>query len=280
MEYNLLTPEEEKVMIHKGTEEPYSGKYHYHKHPGFYTCKRCDAALYMSQDKFEPGYGWPCFEKDITGATKREIAAGGIQVELLCTRCNAYLGQIIEGEALTPKNIRHCVNSLSLNFISIENTQRAIFASGCFWGPDFFYQQTRGVLLTTVGYTGGHTENPTYKKVCAGSTGHAEAVEIIFDPVKIHYEDLVKLFFETHDPTQVNRQGPDIGSQYRSEIFYLDEEQKKTAHRLMEILRSKGYALATQLTKATTFWKAEDYHQDYYLKKYDTPYCHKFTKRF
>lgn len=280
MEYNLLTPEEEQIIIHKGTEKPFSGKFHDQKIPGFYTCKRCDASLYKSQDKFDPGCGRPCFETDITGATKREIDADGIRIELLCARCDAHLGHMFEGESLTVKNVRHCINSISLNFVPLENTQRAVFASGCFWGPDFFFQQARGVLLTTVGYTGGHTENPTYKMVCTGTTGHAEAVEIIFDPEKISYEDLVKLFFQTHDPTQVDRQGPDIGKQYRSEIFYVDENQKKIAEKLMDILKAKGYKLATRLSKASTFWKAEDYHQDYYMKKNDTPYCHKFTQRF
>lgn len=280
MEYNLLTPEEERVIIHKGTERPFSGKYHDQKIPGFYTCKRCDAPLYRSQDKFDPGCGWPSFESDITGATKREIDADGIRIELLCARCGAHLGHMFEGEGLTVRNIRHCVNSISMNFVPIEQTRRAIFASGCFWGPDYFFQQARGVLQTTVGYIGGHTENPTYKEVCTGTTGHAEAVEVIFDTEKLSYEELVKLFFETHDPTQENKQGPDIGEQYRSEIFYLNEEQRETAQKLMDILRGKGYKLATRLTKASTFWKAEDYHQDYYMKKYETPYCHTYTKRF
>ncbi|HLP61950.1 MAG TPA: peptide-methionine (S)-S-oxide reductase MsrA, partial [Candidatus Deferrimicrobium sp.] len=141
-------------------------------------------------------------------------------------------------------------------------------------------QKTRGVLQATVGYTGGHTKNPSYEEVCSGTTGHAEAVEVIFDPAKVSYEDLAKLFFETHDPTQVNGQGPDIGEQYRSEIFYLDEKQKETAQKLIDILKSRGYKVSTRLTKASTFWKAENYHQDYYLKNKGTPYCHMYTKRF
>jgi peptide methionine sulfoxide reductase msrA/msrB len=167
-----------------------------------------------------------------------------------------------------------------MNFISMENTQRAIFASGCFWGTEYYLQKAKGVLQTTAGYTGGHTRHPTYKQVCTGTTGHVEAVEVIFDPAKTSYEELAKLFFETHDPTQVNRQGPDVGEQYRSEIFYLDEAQKETAQKLIDILKTKGYNVATRLTKASEFWKAEDYHQDYYDNKNGTPYCHIYKKKF
>ena len=136
------------------------------------------------------------------------------------------------------------------------------------------------MLQTTVGYTGGITPNPTYKQVCSGNTGYAEAVEVIFDPSIVSYEKLVKLFFETHDQSQVNRQGPDIGEQYRSEIFYLDETQKKTALKLIDLLKSKGYKVATKLTQASRFWKGEKYHQDYYQKKNGTPYSHIYTKKF
>jgi len=167
-----------------------------------------------------------------------------------------------------------------MNFIPAEKTQRAIFASGCFWGTEYHFQKARGVLQTTVGYTGGTAEKPTYKEVCSGTTGHAEAVEVIFDQEKISYEELAKLFFEIHDPTQVNRQGPDIGEQYRSEIFYLDDQQKETAIKLIEQLKTKGFNVATKVTKASAFWNAEDYHQDYYMKKNGSPYCHIYTKRF
>ncbi len=137
-----------------------------------------------------------------------------------------------------------------------------------------------GVVSTTVGYTGGHTKSPTYRQVCGKQTGHAEAVEVVYDPAKTSYEALAKLFFETHDPTQVNRQGPDVGDQYRSAIFYLDDEQKQTAEKLIKILESKGYRVATKLVPAGEFWPAEEYHQDYYEKMGKEPYCHRYTKRF
>jgi len=129
------------------------------------------------------------------------------------------------------------------------------------------------VISVTSGYIGGHKDNPTYKEVCTGTTGHAEAVEIVFDPSKVTYEELARLFFEIHDPTQVNRQGPDIGMQYRSEIFYLNDNQKRIVENLIGILKAKGYNVATKVTKATTFWPAEDYHQRYFDRNPHQPYC-------
>ncbi len=161
-----------------------------------------------------------------------------------------------------------------------EKKERAIFASGCFWGTEYHLSKVDGVISTTVGYTGGTKDNPTYKEVCTGNTGHAEATEVIYDPLKVSYEELAKLFFETHDPSQVNRQGPDIGTQYRSGIFYLNDEQKEVAEKLITTLNDKGIDVATEITKASAFWSAEDYHQDYYDIKESTPYCHIYTKRF
>lgn len=280
MKYNKLTPAEQQVILHKGTERPFTGKLYKNKAEGFYTCKQCDAPLYLSEDKFDSGCGWPSFDDEISGAVKRQTDADGMRTEILCANCDGHLGHVFKGEGFTKKNIRHCVNSISMNFVPTEKTERAIFASGCFWGTEYHLQKKRGVLQTSVGYTGGHTKNPTYREVCSGTTGHAEAVEVIYDPSKVSYEELAKLFFETHNPTHVNRQGPDIGEQYRSEIFYLDEKQKETAQKLIDILKAKGLKVATRLTKASTFWKAEDYHQDYYSKKNGTPYCHIYTKRF
>lgn len=158
--------------------------------------------------------------------------------------------------------------------------KRALFASGCFWGTEYYMEQADGVVSTGVGYCGGDVKNPTYQQVSTGNTGHAETLEVIFDPSKTNYETLAKLFFETHDPTQMNRQGPDIGTQYRSAIFYLNEEQKQIAEELKKILEEKGNNIATEITKAGPFYEAENYHQDYYQKTGGVPYCHKYTKRF
>jgi len=161
-----------------------------------------------------------------------------------------------------------------------RHSERAIFSGGCFWGIEYYFKRAEGVISTTVGYIGGHKENPTYEEVCSHRTGHAEAVEVVYDPKVISYEDLVKLFLQLHDPTQVNRQGPDTGEQYRSEIFYLNDKQKAIAEKLTQTLKDKGLRIATRITRASTFWKAEEYHQDYYEKTGGAPYCHVYTPRF
>jgi peptide methionine sulfoxide reductase msrA/msrB len=161
-----------------------------------------------------------------------------------------------------------------------KEQKKAIFASGCFWGTEYHFQRARGVISTTVGYTGGHLEKPSYEQVCSSTSGHAEAVEVIYNPAQTSYEKLAKLFFNTHDFTQLNRQGPDIGEQYRSEIFYLDDEQRKIAEKLTGQLEDKGFKVATKVTKAGVFFEAENYHQDYFNKTGGTPSCHAYKKVF
>lgn len=277
MKYKQLTPEEQRVILNKGTERPFTGKYDKFSEKGTYTCKQCGNALYKSEAKFDSGCGWPSFDDEIKGAVKRVPDADGIRTEIVCTNCNAHLGHVFKGERFTPKNTRHCVNSISMEFIpDIQETKtaRAIFASGCFWGVEYYFNKANGVIETTVGYTGGKVKNPTYEQVCTGKTGHAEAVEVIFDPALTDYETLARLFFETHDFTQIGGQGPDIGDQYRSVIYYLDEQQKEIAEKLIKILEGKNYKVATKLEQASIFYRAEDYHQDYYLKTGGNPYCH------
>ena len=281
MKYNKLTPEEERVILNKGTERPFSGKYEHHEEDGTYTCKQCDAPLYRSGDKFDAQCGWPSFDDEIPGAIKHVQDADGRRTEILCSNCGGHLGHVFVGERFTAKNTRHCVNSISLNFTPVEvNVEKVVFASGCFWGVEYQLQKVEGVISTTVGYTGGSVKNPTYKQVCTGTTGHAEAVEVLFNPGEVSYEALARIFFETHDPTQIDGQGPDIGTQYRSEIFYTSEEQKATSEKLIALLKQKGLDVVTALTPATTFYGGEEYHQDYYLKSGGTPYCHAYTKRF
>jgi len=283
MKLNELTPEEEQVIIHKGTERPFSGKYYKHDARGLYVCKRCGTPLFRSEDKFDSGCGWPSFDDEIPGAVKRSLDADGIRTEITCARCGAHLGHVFEGEQFTPKNLRHCVNSISLNFIPATAptmTAKAYFAGGCFWGTEHYLKQAEGVISTSVGYMGGTVEHPTYEQVCAGKTGHAETVEVIFDPSKTNYEKLARLFFEIHDPTQMNRQGPDIGDQYRSAIFYADEKQKQIVEKLIGILKDRGYKVVTQVARAGQFWEAEKYHQDYYDYTGKQPYCHSYQKRF
>jgi len=160
------------------------------------------------------------------------------------------------------------------------STETAIFAGGCFWGVEHLLKDIPGVLSIEPGYTGGHVENPSYEQVRSHSTGHAEAVRIVFDPAHVSYEKLAKSFLEIHDPTQADGQGPDIGPQYRSEIFYTTLEQKQTAEKLLDILRRKGYNVVTRVTPAGPFWTAEEYHHKYYVRKGTEPYCHMRVKRF
>lgn len=276
-----LTAAEKRVIIDKGTEIPFSGKYYNFNEHGTYVCKQCGNPLYKSTDKFSSNCGCPSFDDEIEGAVIRIPDADGMRTEIVCSKCNAHLGHVFLNEGFTEKNTRHCVNSISLEFIPAEkNLEVAMFAGGCFWGVEYYMQKQKGVISVESGYMGGKEKNPTYSLVSYGTTNYAETVKITFDPSVINYEDLAKAFFEIHDPTELNRQGPDIGKQYRSEIFYNNPQQKKVADSLITILKNKGYDVTTKVAPATIFYKAEDYHQDYYEHKGTLPYCHKYTKRF
>jgi peptide methionine sulfoxide reductase msrA/msrB len=287
LKYNELTPDEKHVIEDKGTERPWSGKYVEHKADGTYLCKKCDAPLYQSTDKFDSHCGWPSFDDAIEGAVKHTRDADGMRTEITCANCGGHLGHVFEGEGFTDKNVRHCVNSLSLGFEPVADnatasttTETAYFAGGCFWGVEHLLQSHDGVISVRSGYMGGDLENPTYKQVCYTNTGHAETVEVVYDPSVTDFETVAKLFFEIHDPTQVDRQGPDRGPQYRSAVFYVDESQKEITEKLIGILKDKGLDVVTEVARADTFWPAEDYHQDYYATNGKTPYCHFHTKRF
>lgn len=281
---NDLTKQESYVIDGKGTEAPFIGKYTDNTEKGTYICKKCGAALYYSSSKFKSDCGWPSFDDEIKGAVTRYPDPDGLRTEIVCTNCGAHLGHVFLGEGFTAKNTRHCVNSVSLDFVPAQvdpgRYGTAIFAGGCFWGVEYYMQKEPGVVSVTSGFTGGHVKNPSYKEVCTGRTGHAEAVKIIYDPSKTSYEKLLKLFLEIHDPTQVGGQGPDIGDQYRSGIFYLNDDQRKIAEKNIGILKSKGLKVVTEVTKASEFYDAEGYHQDYYFRNGKLPYCHAYTKRF
>lgn len=163
---------------------------------------------------------------------------------------------------------------------NVMNMEKAYFASGCFWGTEYHFMKAQGVIETTAGYMGGFVSAPTYREVCTGMTGHIETVEVVFDPEKTSFETLLKLYYETHDFEQVGGQGPDIGEQYQSVVFYVNEAQKKMVEKYIGILTAKGYRVATQLRPAPEFWSAEDYHQEYYEKKNGVPYCHAYKKIF
>mgnify|MGYP001212053895 CR=1 FL=1 len=282
--YNDLTSAESKVIISKSTEYPFTGIYEKFTARGTYLCKQCGNALYLSDSKFDASCGWPSFDDEIKGAVKRVTDADGKRTEILCASCGGHLGHVFEGEGFTSKNTRHCVNSVSLDFVPAPleagRYGTALFAGGCFWGVEYFLQKEPGVVAVVSGYTGGTVKNPSYREVCNGNTGHAETVKVTYDISKTSYEKLLKLFLEIHDPTQVGRQGPDIGDQYRSEIFYKNEEQKKLAEKYLGLLKAKGLKVATNVTKATEFYPAEEYHQDYYFRNGKVPYCHGYVSRF
>jgi len=271
-----LTREERRVIVGKGTERPFSGKYTKFFQPGFYSCKQCGAMLYESSSKFKSNCGWPSFDDEIPGKVRRQRDADGRRIEIVCAACDGHLGHVFTGERLTQKNTRHCVNSISLEFTPLAeaSVEQAIFAAGCFWGVEYHFKQQPGVLATLVGYVGGRQNNPTYKQVCTGKTGHAEAIQVYYDPNVVSFEQLTKLFYEIHDFTQLNRQGPDIGTQYRSAIFYKNDAQKEVAQSITAQLKKKGHRVKTQIVPAARFWPGELYHQDYYQKTGKQPYCH------
>ena len=280
MKYSELTDTEKQVIENKGTEAPFSGEYWNTFKEGVYKCKRCDTPLYQSSAKFASNCGWPSFDDEIEGAVTKQIDADGRRTEILCQNCGAHLGHVFTGERFTEKDTRHCVNSLSMNFEPTAQKETAYIAGGCFWGVEYFMQEMKGVLSAESGYMGGNVTDPDYYQVGSGQTGHTETVKVVFDPKQITYEAVIKKFFEIHDPTQFNKQGPDHGRQYRSAIFYTDEKQRETAQNLIEILIKNGYDVVTELKSAKSFWKAENYHQDYYQKKGGQPYCHRPVNRF
>jgi len=283
-----LSPEEINIIQHKATEPAFSGEYDNFHINGIYLCKQCSSVLYRSMDKFNSGCGWPSFDDEIPEAIKKLTDSDGRRTEILCQNCDGHLGHVFLGEQKTAKNIRHCVNSLSMKFISIEklleqdntnnNFGKLILAGGCFWGIEYFYELEAGVLATACGYIGGETQHPTYKQVCSGKTNHAEAVAIIFDKNKTNETKLLDLFFDIHNPTEINKQGPDIGSQYRSAIFVINSNintQKEIIENYINNFKKNNNSkIATQIENTEKFWLAEDSHQKYFSSRNQAPSCH------
>ena len=279
--WKTLTPAEERVIVHKGTEAPFSGAFADQHEAGVYRCKRCGAPLFPSDGKFDSRSGWPSFDRALPGAVREVRDADGQRTEIVCASCDAHLGHVFRGEGFTAADTRHCVNSVSLDFEPAAAPRgEAFFAGGCFWGVEHLMEQAPGVVLAESGYMGGRTSSPTYEEVCRGDSGHAEAVRVVFDPTRTSYEVLARLFFEIHDPTQRDRQGPDVGLQYRSAVFVADDEQRRVVRALIAELEARGYRVATRVEDAGAFWKAEAYHQDYYQRSGKAPYCHARVCRF
>lgn len=273
--YHPLTPKQHYVLINRGTEPPFSGDYLEANYRGVFLCAQCDLPLFLAEDQFFCSCGWPSFDQSIDESIIYKTDPDGIRCEVSCARCEGHLGHVFEGENLTEKNTRYCINSLAmrLNPLTIDNYHKAYFGAGCFWGVQYYMAQEKGVIKTSVGFMGGTVTNPTYEEVCEHKTHHIETIEVIFDPHVLSYEALTKLFFAIHNPTQENGQGPDIGEQYRSTIFYLSKNQELTSEKLIQTLEKQGLDIATQLKPASLFYPADSSHQNYYQKKGSIPYC-------
>jgi len=267
--FSHLRPDEKQIIKYKGTEAPFTGEYNDFFEAGVFICRACEAPLYESNTKFNSGCGWPSFDDELARAIVRyeDLSGERVRTEICCAKCDGHLGHVFEGEQITEKNRRHCVNSLSIKFIPHNHLQTATFGAGCFWHVEKLFRGTIGVYLANSGYMGGDTLNPTYKKICMGDTNHAEVVRVNFNPKMISYIDLLDVFWENHNPTTLNQQGPDVGTQYRSVIFYYSDLQKVSAEKSMKDVQSNySTPIVTQIMPKDKFYRAEEYHQNYLNK--------------
>ena len=298
-----LSPSQFAVTQQCGTEPPFKNAYWDNHRPGIYVDVVSGEPLFSSLDKFDSGTGWPSFTKPIAPAgiaEKQDTSFGTVRTEVRSKVADSHLGHLFDDGPQDKGGMRYCINSASLKFIPVaemasagygqylapfvaaglataSGTETAILAGGCFWGMEEILRKVPGVTKTTVGYSGGTTDHPTYEQVCTGTTGHAEAILVEFDPAKLTYEGLLGYFFRMHDPTTKNRQHNDVGTQYRSAIFYNSDEQRATAEKVvtrLEAAKKFNRPITTEISKASAFYSAESYHQKYLVKNPGGYNCH------
>jgi len=298
-----LSSEQFRVTQQCGTEPPYRNAYWDNHKPGLYVDVVSGEPLFSSLDKFDSGTGWPSFTQPVKGTDmveKKDSALGMERTEVRSKAADSHLGHVFDDGPADKGGLRYCINSASLKFIPVEEMDQAgygqylepfvkaglvkapvhetaLLAGGCFWGMEEIIRKIPGVTKTTVGYSGGTTANPTYEEVCTGGTGHAEAIQVEFDSSRLSYEELLNYFFRMHDPTTPNRQHNDMGTQYRSAIFFTSDAQKQTAARVKEKWDKSGKfqrPVVTELAAAGKFYSAEEYHQKYLVKHPGGYTCH------